>query len=326
MTDRLAALDLGSNSFHLLVADVLGARRIKRVETRKLTLRLAEPVAATGELGRDGRARAKGAVAELVATARACGATRILAVATEALRAAADGPRLVGRLHADHGIRVRVLEGLEEAELSLHGMAGALHLLGDASLLGLDLGGGSYEVAYGGSGSLQVGASLPLGGARLASRGGGHDPLRLAERVALHEEAVALLRPVADEVRAVAGDEALRAAGTAGTIRDLGRLGLALAGGSTPAQVRGLVVTRSQLELAYARLCSMTTAERVELPGVSPRRVDLLPAGGAVVLATMEAFGLEQLELCDWGLREGALLDAVGARSVLDAGDLVPLG
>lgn len=324
MTERLAALDLGSNSFHLLVADVLG-RRIKRVETRKLTLRLAEPVAATGELGREARARARGAVGELVAAARACGATRVLAVATEALRAATDGPRLVERLRVDHGVRVRVLKGIEEAELSLHGMAGALHLRAGSALLGLDLGGGSYEVAYGDASSLRVGASLPLGGARLTSRGGGHDPLRLAERVALHEEATALLRPVADEVRALAGHGALRAAGTAGTIRDLGRLGLALAGGATPAQVRGLVVTRSQLELAYARLCSVTTAERVELPGLSPRRVDLLPAGGAVVLATMEAFGLEQLELCDWGLREGALLDAVGARHVLSADDLVPL-
>lgn len=325
MTDRFATLDLGSNSFHLLVADIVGKRRIRRVETRKVMLRLAEPVAATGELGRDARSRAREAVGELVRTARSCGATRILAVATEAMRAAADGPRLVRRLHDDHGVRVRVLEGLEEAELSLHGMAGALNLLPDAALLGLDLGGGSYEVAYGGLGPLLAGASLPLGGARLTSRGGGHDPLRLAERVALHEEASAMLRPVAEEVRALAGERAPRAAGTAGTIRDLGRLGLSLAGGATPAQVRGLVVTRAQLELAYARLCSMTTAERVELPGVSPRRVDLLPAGGAVVLATMEAFRLEQLELCDWGLREGALLDAVGDQRVLGPDDLVAL-
>jgi len=325
VTDRIATLDLGSNSFHLLVADVVGTRRIKRVETRKLMLRLAEPVAATGELGREARRRAREAVGELVDRARACGATRVLAVATEAVRTAADGPRLVTRLLDDHGVRVRVLEGLEEAELSLHGMAGALNVLPDAALLGLDLGGGSYEVAYGGAGRLLAGASLPLGGARLASRGGGHDPLRLSERVALHEEAVALLQPVAGEVQGLAGSSRLRAAGTAGTIRDLGRLGLALAGGVAPEQVRGLVVTRSQLELAYARLCSLTTAERVELPGVSPRRVDLLPAGGAVVLATMEVFGLEQLELCDWGVREGALLDAIGAQRVLGDADVVDL-
>ena len=99
----------------------------------------------------------------------------------------------------------------------------------------------------------------------------------------------------------------------------------ALSGGSE-LRIRGLVVTRAQLELAVARLAAFTTVERAELPGVSARRADLLPACGVVVLATMESFGLEHLELCDWGLREGVLLDAFGQHRVVDERDLVPLG
>jgi exopolyphosphatase/guanosine-5'-triphosphate,3'-diphosphate pyrophosphatase len=320
---RYAVLDLGSNSFHLLVADASRSGRIKRVATRKLRLRLAEPVARTGRLGKDARARSVRAVGELLATAREEGAERVMAVATSAIREAEDGDRLRDRLAEEHGIAVRVLDGMEEGYCSLRGMAAALHLPQDEGLLGLDLGGGSYEVVYGGHGPLIAGASLPLGGAHLRDRLR-HEPPRLAERAALHDEALALLRPVAAEVAArVTGR--LRAVATAGTIRDLGRLGLSIATGTAPQRIRGVVVARSHLERAYAWVCSLPAEERAELPGLSAKRVDLLPAGGAVLLATMEAFGLEQLELCDWGLREGVLLDALDVGVIGQAEDAARL-
>jgi exopolyphosphatase / guanosine-5'-triphosphate,3'-diphosphate pyrophosphatase len=309
---RLAALDLGSNSFHLLVADVIPGGRIKRVATRKTTLRLAEPVARAGELGKDARRRALAAFADLLEEARGHKADRIVAVATSAIREAADGPKLQERIAAAHDVEVRILTGLQEGYCAVRGMAGALELPKGSVLLGCDLGGGSYEVVLGGAGPPLLGGSYPLGAAHLRDRLV-HDPPRLTERAALHEEALALLRPLAKEVRdhQDAPDAPPRAVGTAGTIRDLGRLGLAIATGTAPEKIRGVVVTRRQLEQAYAWLCSVPTAERMELPGVSTKRADLLPAGGAVLLATMEAFGLEHLELCDWGLREGVLLDAL---------------
>lgn len=323
MSDRLAVLDLGSNSFHLLVADVVNSTRIKRVATRKLQLRLAEPVARDGELGRDARKRALTAIGELLDVARGEDARRVVAVATSAIRDATDGEKFRDRVADEHGVEVRLLSGLEEGYCSLRGMVAALHVPADASILGLDLGGGSYEVVYGGAGPLLAGASLPLGGAAIRERLR-HDPPRFAERAILHARALDLLAPVAAEVSALRDGQAPpRAVGTAGTIRDLGRLGLGLglALGAPPSRVRGVAVTRRQLEHAYAALCSVPTDERLELPGVSPKRADLLPAGGAVLLATMEAFGLEQIELCDWGLREGVLLDALTDARIIAIGD-----
>lgn len=322
---RLAALDLGSNSFHLLVADQRPRGRISRRATKKLTLRLGEPVARTGALGPEARERASEAFADLLAVARDEGAQQVVAVATEALRMASDGEALRAAFLAEHGVSVQLLSGRDEAALSLRGMTASLALRPGERVLGLDLGGGSYEVAYGGPVEMLEMASLPLGPARLLDQL--RDPPRLVELARLHDAALAHLEPAAQKVQARRGEDTgpLRAVGTAGTIRDLGRLGLALAGGAPPSKVRGLLVSRTQMEQALARLCSLPTLERMELPGVSRKRADLLPAGGVVVVATMEAFGLTHLQLCDWGLREGVLLDVVAGGEVIDLDRVVPL-
>lgn len=324
---RLAALDLGSNSFHLLVADRRPRGRIKRVTTRKIALRLGDPVTRTGALGETAYARAMAALRELVADAADHGAEQVVAVATEALRVAADGAAFRAEVLRDLRIPIQLLTGLDEAALSLRGTTAALTLPAEEPVLGLDLGGGSFEIAYGTPDGLVDGASLPLGGAKLVDRMG--DPPRLVERARLWAHAMALVQPVADAIAARRADRGeagpLRAVGTAGTIRDLARLALSLAGGSPPQKVRGLLVHRDQLEAAYARLCSVDVDERMDLPGVSAKRADLLPAAGTSVLAVMEAFGLEHLQLCDWGLREGVLLDVVGGCDLVDPAHVVPL-
>lgn len=320
---RLAALDLGSNSFHLLVADTRPRGRIKRVTTRKRTIRLGEPVARTGRLGEEALGRARDAFADLVATAEDEGAERFVAVATEAIRVAEDGQELVDHFAEAHGIPVQLLEGLDEAALSLKGMTAALNLSAEEQVLGLDLGGGSLEIALGGSAGMDAGASLPLGGAKLVDRIS--DPPRVHEQAALHGHAMSLLVPEAEKLATHRRnpDDPLTALATAGSIRDIARLGLTLAGGAAPAKVRGLMVSREQMELAYHRLCSVDAHDRMDLPGVSSKRADLLPAAGITVLAAMEAFGLPAVTLCDWGLREGTLLDLTGDLEIVQAEKVV---
>ena len=320
---RLAALDLGSNSFHLLVADTRPRGRIKRVKTRKLTIRLGEPVARTGRLGDAAMTRARDAFTELMDLADSQGADRFVAVATEALRVAEDGEEFLSGVREKHGMPVQLLAGLDEAALSLKGMTAALNLPPEEEVLGIDLGGGSLELALGGSAGMVDGVSLPLGGAKLVDRIS--DPPRLHEQAALHHHAMELLEPAADKLTSRRRDtsEPLAAIATAGSIRDLARLGLTLAGGAAPEKVRGLLVSREQMELAYARLCSVDAHDRMDLPGISSKRADLLPAAGVTVLATMEAFSLPAIRLCDWGLREGALLDIVGDREIVDDAKVV---
>ncbi len=320
----MAALDLGSNSAHLLVAEVLPGGHIRREATRKVKLRLAEPIVRQGRFGEEVRGRVLAAASDLVAHARKCGAGSLAVVATDALRHAEDGHELRTALVAEVGAEVRVLAGLEEAALAFRGMAAALR--NDAPLIGFDLGGGSLEIAYGRAGRFVSGASLPLGAARVATRFD-HDPPWLAERSTLHAEARAQVQDVAREIIGTYGDGSRMppAAGTAGTIRDLGRLGLATAAGIEPERVRGMVVTRAQLEVALARLLTVPAPERLNLPGVSGSRIDILPAGGIVLLAAMDVLGMEQLQLCDWGLREGVVLDALSDQSIVSLADFGPM-
>lgn len=323
---RYAALDLGSNSFHLLVADERAGGHIKRVRTEKRTIRLGEPVSRTGELGADARARASAAFAELVAAAREESADAVVAVATEALRSARDGGAFRDQIAEEHGITIQLLTGQQEAALSLRGMVAALGVRGSDRILGVDLGGGSFEVAYGGVSGCLAAASLPLGTSRLVDRLS--DPPQLRQRVALYDEVLGMLRPAAVAVRDAAGDRGVPSSvvGTAGTIRDLGRLGLALAAGAAPQKVRGVLVSRAQVERAFARLCSLPASERHELPGVSAKRADILPVGGLVTLAALDVFDADVLQLCDYGLREGVLLDVAADGGIVDVAAAADLG
>lgn len=324
---RAAALDLGSNSFHLLVADVRSrgvagspGPWIDRVTTRKTTLRLAERIAADGRFG-DAADRLVEAAAELVEVARAEGAAELMCVGTSALREAADGPEVRARLRDEVGLDVRVLDGLDEGAVSLRGMRAALQIAEGDPAVGLDLGGGSYEVVASTGAELTAGATLPLGAARVTFA---HDPPWLGERAELFTRARAELAEVGAKIAAAHGT-GVTLIGTAGTIRDVGRVALALATGKAPKKIRGLAVPREQLEQAAARLASVPVAERADLPGVSRKRADLLPAGAVVLLATLDALGASQLRLCDWGVREGALLDAIGDAAIVGPEALRPV-
>ena len=146
------------------------------------------------------------------------------------------------------------------------------------------------------------------------------DPPRLHEQAALHRHCMDLIEPAAEKILSARSDpsERLVTYGTAGTIRDLGRLGLQMGGGSVPEKVRGMLVSRNQLELAYHHLCSMDAHARMDIGGISAKRADLLPGAGIAVLATMQALDLPAITLCDWGLREGVLLDVVTGCEIVE--------
>jgi len=315
---RIAALDLGSNSFHLLVADVRPDRTFTRVAREKDMLRLGDEVARHGRIPEAVADRAVDSVRNLCALAEALGARELLAKATSAIRSAANGSELVDRIERETGVEIDVIDGREEARL-IFGAIRASVVIDPAPALGIDIGGGSVELMVGDASGLADAISLPLGVGRLTAECVTADPPDKADRRRLAARIGAVLEPAIGPLLGLSPRSAI---GTSGTLNDLVRMAVALDADETPSATNALRATRTQLEALHATIMDTPTAERRRLPGLEePRRAELLPAGSTLALAVLDAFGLDALTAADWALREGIVLDAVGAHDPDDWSD-----
>ncbi len=305
---RQATIDLGTNTVRLLVADVEpGARVWRVVVAEQRVTRLGQGQAATGSLAEAAAARTATVVGEYVARARQAGAERLAIVATGAVRESANGREFAARLEHMTGERVRIVSGDEEAALTLAGVLAGPHG-GSAEVettLVFDVGGGSTEYILARGHTAVAGVSLRLGVVDLAERYPFPDPVDWPRYEVMYAEIDERLRAELPEtLRAARAD---RLVGTAGTVTTLAALDLDLRA-YDPARVQGHGLSRAGVERLLARLGALTVAERARLPCLEPGRADLIVAGTAIVLATLELSGTDRLVVSDWGLREGILL------------------
>lgn len=305
---RLATIDLGSNTVRLLIADVEpGTRGWRVVEADQRVTRLGEGVSASGRLGEGPAERTSAVVAEYVRRARHAGADRVAIVATSAVREAANGRDFVARLERETGGEVTVVSGDEEAALTL---AGVLDGLGDAraaaaDTLVFDIGGGSTEYILSRERAPIAMVSLRLGVVDLAERYPFPGTVDWSHYRAMHAEIAArLAEGLPQEIRAARPG---RLIGTAGTVTTLAALDLGLAT-YEPERVQGHALPRGAIESLLTRLGALSVAARGALPCLEPGRADLIVAGIAIVLATLDLTGAETLLVSDRGLREGILV------------------
>jgi len=317
---RIAALDLGSNSFHLLVADVHPDGSFTAVAREKEMLRLGDDVARHGRIPGPTADRAVAAVRRLRQLADALGAREVIARATSAIRTAANGSELVDRIEAETGVEVEVINGIEEARLVFAAIRSSV-VLEPAPALCIDVGGGSVEVMIGDAAGLRWAVSLPLGVGRLTADCVRDDPPSRADRSRLDERVRAGLEPQVEEVR---GRAPRLAVGTSGTLNDLVRMAVALRSGEhvMPASTNALRATRADIVALHERIMDAKTSERRRMPGLEePRRAELLPAGSTLLMTALELFGLDGLTVSDWALREGIVLDAFRSHDPSDWSD-----
>jgi exopolyphosphatase/guanosine-5'-triphosphate,3'-diphosphate pyrophosphatase len=304
---RIAALDLGSNSFHLLVADVRADGGIEPVVRDKEMLRLGSQVAATGSVGEASTRAAVEVVARFAALANSLGADLVVACATAALREARDARRVIGRIEDRTGIAVRVISGVEEARLIFGAVRASVVI--DPPALALDLGGGSLELMIGGPAGLDWSASVGLGVGRLTAELVRGDPPSPGDRRRLVRRVETELAPHRESIRRLAP---LGAIGSSGTIGALIRL-TAARRGLMPTSINQLTVELEELRSLEADLLGHDSASRLTMPGVDARRADLLPAGIVTLITVMELAGVSEIMGSDWALREGMVLEAAGA-------------
>jgi exopolyphosphatase/guanosine-5'-triphosphate,3'-diphosphate pyrophosphatase len=277
----VAAVDLGTNTTRLLVGRV-GDGRVEELHRETRITRLGEGVDTRGRLLPVPIARVRNVLTDYRRTAESLGAERTLLVATSAVRDAENGEAFLGEIEWSYGFATRLLTGDEEAELTQRGVGE----LGAATLL-VDIGGGSTELVLDG-----FQTSLPMGSVRFTERHG--------EDVEASIQAARALLPKLDPVDAV---------GVAATITSLAALDLGLEEYDR-SRVHGHVLTRGGARVQLERLAGLPLEERRRVPALDPERAPVIVAGGAILVAILEAYGLESIRVSERDLLDGAALAA----------------
>lgn len=310
---RIAAIDLGSNSVHLLVVDARPDGTFQSLCQDKEMLRLGDVVSRTGRVTEAALDALLETIRRFAALANANGADEIVARATAALRDADNGAAVVDRILDATGVGVEVISGVDEARL-IFGAVRSSVVIDPAPALCLDLGGGSLEVMVGDPGGLQWATSVRLGVARLTADLVHSDPLSGPDRRRIRQLITSVLAPVAETVAAYRPRMLI---GTSGTLCDLAAMA-ASRSGPLPQSLNQLTVARADLEAIHDDIVRKPVAARRRMTGLDARRADLIPAGSMVLMTAMELFGMERLTVSDWALREGIVLDAIGHHDAAD--------
>jgi exopolyphosphatase/guanosine-5'-triphosphate,3'-diphosphate pyrophosphatase len=303
MPMRLGVLDVGSNTVHLLVVDAHPGARPLPAYSHKAELRLAELLDEHGAISDAGVDRLVGTVADALRVAEDKGAEDVLPFATSAVREAVNGEAVLARVSQETGVHLTVLSGEDESRLTFLAVR---RWFGWSAgrLLVLDIGGGSLEVGYGMDEYPDAAVSLPLGAGRLTGAWLPGDPPGREDVRSLRRHVRAeIARTVPEFARLGPPDHAV---GTSKTFKQLARI----AGAARSAD--GVYAQRTlrcdALEEWVPRLATMTAAQRSTLPGVSVGRAGQLLAGALVAEAAMDLFGVTELDICPWALREGVIL------------------
>ncbi len=311
---RIAALDLGTNSFHLLIAEVHADGSFTPLVREKEMLRLGDHVSREGRIPPAAADQAVATVRRMKMLADAADAPEFVACATSAIRQAVNGCDLVDRIERETGVKVDVINGLTEARL-IFGAIRASVVLEPAPALCFDLGGGSLEVMVGTASGLQWAASENVGVARLTADFVQSDPISKPDRRALREHLTNALRPIAERARRF---EPKLVVGSSGTLEDLARMVAARRDAQVPVSLNQLAFTRAEFLPLHNDILSSKASERRKMDGLEPRRVDLIVAGSMFLATAMEAFDFGEMTVSEWSLREGILLDAIGHHDPAD--------
>jgi exopolyphosphatase/guanosine-5'-triphosphate,3'-diphosphate pyrophosphatase len=314
---RIAAFDLGSNSFHLLVVDAHADGTFVPLIREKEMLRLGDAVGREGRIPPALADRAVATVDRFRKLAAGAGTEEIHAMATAALREAENGGEVVDRMATEAGVKVRVISGQEEARLIFEAVRASV-VIDPGPALGLDLGGGSLEITVGDRSGLRWATSVRLGVARLSAELVTGDPLTADDVRRVEKRVTSVLAPLADDV---ARFEPAMAVGSSGTFCDLARMVAARRTGSVPRAINQFAFTRDELLPIHEELLKMRSSERAGLPGLEAKRADIIPTGSILLLTAMELFGFDRLTVSEWALREGIVLDAIPRHEAADWSD-----
>jgi exopolyphosphatase / guanosine-5'-triphosphate,3'-diphosphate pyrophosphatase len=309
---RVAAIDCGTNSLRLLVADVPHWGAHTDVVRRMEIVRLGQGVDATGKLAPEAIERTRRVLAEYTEQARGLGATAVRMVATSATRDAANRSDFEEMVQATLGRRPDVVTGREEAELSFLGATASLDTAARAHghpapvppFLVVDIGGGSTEFVLGEAGGVRAARSVDIGCVRLTERHLRSDPPDADEIQRAEADIRAALAEVAAEVPV---REAVTLVGLAGSVTTVAALAMRLPAYDAEA-IHGSRIPVGGVRSVTAGLLTASRAQRAALPVMHPGRVDVIGAGSLILRVIMDAFEFDEVVVSEHDILDGIAL------------------
>jgi exopolyphosphatase/guanosine-5'-triphosphate,3'-diphosphate pyrophosphatase len=303
---RIAAIDCGTNSIHMIVVRIRPDLSFEVIDREKEMVRL-------GSGGLDGKSLTTEAMSAALQTfsrfrrlAESHQVEEILAAATSAVREAGNGGEFLAAVERETGIKPQVISGTEEARLIHLAAVYGVDVAG-ASAVVVDIGGGSVEITHGAGTSLRVAKSFKLGVIRLTERYVHTDPLSGRDERKLVRHIEDELAKYLRDIRSAGFD---RVIGTSGTILSVGTVATAERRRASD-EIRNLRVPAKQIHRVRKEVVNRGMAERIKMPGLDPRRADLIVSGAVLIDTVLQHLDASEITLCDLALREGLILDYI---------------
>lgn len=303
--NRLAAIDIGTNSIRCIVVEVTKNGKFRILDDEKATVRLGEGLATSGKISSAAWERAMAALIRMKKIVTGYGVYAVEAVATSAVREAANGEAFIGAIGNEVGIEVAVISGEEEAELAALSVRNHFDMEGVRYAM-IDIGGGSLEVVTALGGHIEEIYSLDLGAVFLTEKYLSSDPVKESELQKLRKHIRLRLKDIfADERPAIQS-----LVGSGGTITSIAAMVMAMRN-EEYGSIHRYEVLRSEVVHLLAMLLRKTVKERREVPGLNPDRADIIIAGITVVDELMRMFDANLLRVNERGIREGLILKSL---------------
>ena len=302
---RIAAIDVGSNSVHMIVCNIRPDLSFEVIDREKDMIRIGAGTLSRHALPQANIVTAMQTLAKFRRLAESHGVDEIIAAATSAVREADNGGDFITAARREIGLRVRVISGTEEARL-IHQAAAYAIGIGQRRAVVIDIGGGSTEITLGTGARCEMGRSFKLGAIRLTERFHKRDPLSRSDERKLERH---IRRETAKYLAQIRRRGFQRVIGTSGTMLALGSL--AAGGTRGPGDVRRLTVKAEDLHRLRRRLVDLPLVDRLKVPGLDPRRADLASVGAVLIDELLAGLEADELTLSDFALREGLVLEYI---------------
>ncbi len=316
----LAAIDIGTNSVHMIVVRIDPAlSAFSTIAREKETVRLGDRDSKTGNLTQESMERTIAALQRCCELANSLEANQIVAVATSATREAPNGKEFLHQIKEKVGINVDLISGQEEARRIYLGVLSGMDFNEKPHII-IDIGGGSTELILGDSEDSRFLSSTKIGAVRLTQEFVKNDPISLTEQVAMKAYIQGMLeRPIDDLKSQMPDGLEFGLIGTSGTIETLSTVHAMSKLGYVPSPLNGYQMKRRDIREMVSNFANLSCSARAMIPGVSERRSEIIFAGSLVLLETMNMLGIETITLCERALREGIIVDWMLTHGYIDS-------